>query len=169
MPTRPNEPSPNATARSFGRLELKIPPPVIAGAMGAAMWGLARAFPAFDVPNVARIPLAVVVALAGFLLSASGIVWFRRARTTINPHKPEEATSLVSSGPYRFTRNPMYAGILLVLFGWAAFLSSMLALSGPIVFVLYLNRFQIAPEERTLERLFGSEYLAYKARVRRWL
>jgi protein-S-isoprenylcysteine O-methyltransferase Ste14 len=137
--------------------------------MAAAMWGLARAFPAFDVPSGARIPVALAIAFAGFLLSVCGIVTFRRARTTINPHKPEDATSLVTSGPYRFTRNPTYAGVLLILIAWAAFLSSILALLGPITFVLYINRFQIAPEEHTLQRMFGSEYPAYKSRVRRWL
>ncbi|HXE47897.1 MAG TPA: isoprenylcysteine carboxylmethyltransferase family protein [Ramlibacter sp.] len=150
-------------------LELKIPPPVIAVAAAAVMWGLARAFPAFDVPNGMHAPAAVLIAFAGVILAASGIVTFRRARTTINPHKPGEATALVSSGPYRFTRNPMYAGLLLVLLAWAAFLSSLSALLGPVAFVLYINRFQIAPEERTLQLLFGSEYAAYKTRVRRWL
>ena len=169
MTTRSNEPLPGAPTRKFAWLELRIPPPVIAGAIAAAMWGLARAVPAMDVPNGARIPVAVVLAFAGVLLSACGIVTFRRARTTINPHKPEDAASLVSWGPYRFTRNPMYAGVLLVLLAWTAFLSSMLAVLGPIAFVLYIDRFQIAPEERTLQRLFGSEYLAYKSKVRRWL
>ncbi|HXD41275.1 MAG TPA: isoprenylcysteine carboxylmethyltransferase family protein [Ramlibacter sp.] len=156
-------------ARKAARFELKIPPPVIAGAAAAGMWGLARAFPVFDVPNGMRAPAAVLIALAGVVLAASGIAAFRRARTTINPHKPGEATALVSSGPYRFTRNPMYAGLLLVLLAWAVFLSSLLALLGPVVFVLYINRFQIAPEERTLQSLFGNEYAAYKSRVRRWL
>lgn len=169
MTTRLDEPLPSAPESKLAWLELKIPPPIVAVAMAAAMWGLARAFAGFDVSNGVRIPLAVGLAIAGFLLSGWGIVSFRRARTTINPHKPGEASALVSSGPYRFTRNPMYAGLLLVLLAWAAFLSSMPALLGPIAFVLYLNRFQIAPEERTLQWLFGSEYLAYKSRVRRWL
>lgn len=166
---RLNESLPRAAARKAEWLELKIPPPVIAAAAAAGMWGLARAFPVFDVRNEVRVYAAVLIALAGVILAASGIVTFRRARTTINPHKPGEATALVSSGPYRFTRNPMYAGMLLVLLAWAAFLSSLLALLGPIVFVLYINRFQIAPEERALQSLFGSEYTAYRARVRRWL
>jgi protein-S-isoprenylcysteine O-methyltransferase Ste14 len=167
--TRLQEPLTMRAAPKANRLELKIPPPVIAGAAAAIMWGLAHAFPAFNLPNALRVPAAVLIALAGVILAGSGVVTFRRARTTINPHKPGEATALVSSGPYRFTRNPMYAGVLFVLLGWAAFLTSALALLGPVAFVLYINRFQIAPEERALQLLFGSEYAAYKSRVRRWL
>ena len=160
---------PLATARQTGWLELKIPPPVVAAVTAVAMWGVARVFMVLDLPREVRIPVAVLIALAGVALSASGIVTFRRSHTTINPHKPDQATALVTSGPYRFTRNPMYAGVLLVLLAWAAYLSSLWALAGPVAFVLYINRFQIAPEERALQSLFGSEYLAYKSRVRRWL
>jgi len=73
------------------------------------------------------------------------------------------------AGIYRFTRNPMYVGLALVLLGWAALLSSPWALLGPLVFVLYINRFQIAPEERVLSAKFGAAYTEYIARVRRWL
>lgn len=150
-------------------LELKIPPPVIAGAVAAGMWGVAQLFPGAGIPYGWRVAAAVALAVAGIALAASGIAAFRRARTTINPHRPGEATALVLGGPYRFTRNPMYAGMLLVLAGWAAYLGSMPALLGPVAFMLYINRFQIVPEERALQWLFAGEYLAYKSRVRRWL
>jgi protein-S-isoprenylcysteine O-methyltransferase Ste14 len=83
--------------------------------------------------------------------------------------KPASASSLVSSGVYRITRNPMYVGVLLVLVAWATFLAAPLALPGPLAFVLYIGRFQIAPEEAVLGKLFGAEYAEYKAKVRRWL
>jgi len=105
----------------------------------------------------------------GVAFSATGILSFRRVRTTVNPTRPDEASVLVSTGIYRVTRNPMYVGLLLVLVAWAVFLASAWALLGVAGFVLYMNRFQIAPEERALSRLFGSEYASYKARVRRWL
>ncbi|HEV8366930.1 MAG TPA: isoprenylcysteine carboxylmethyltransferase family protein, partial [Pyrinomonadaceae bacterium] len=75
----------------------------------------------------------------------------------------------VSTGVYRFTRNPMYLGLLLTLLGWAAFLSNPASLLFVPIFVLYINRFQIKPEEQVLSSLFGAEYMAYKSRVRRWL
>jgi protein-S-isoprenylcysteine O-methyltransferase Ste14 len=151
------------------KLELKVPPPVITGVVAAAMWGLVRVFPDFQISYGMRVPVAVLIALAGIALAASGIVAFRRARTTINPHRPGEAAALVSSGPYRFTRNPMYVGMLLVLLAWCAFLSSPLTLLGPAAFVAYITRFQIIPEERALRRLFAGDFIAYEARVRRWL
>jgi protein-S-isoprenylcysteine O-methyltransferase Ste14 len=75
----------------------------------------------------------------------------------------------VSGGIYRFTRNPMYLGRLLQLAGWAVFLSNALAALLLPVYVLYINRFQVQPEERALLERFGSEYAAYQQRVRRWL
>ena len=87
----------------------------------------------------------------------------------MNPIKPDTASSLVSSGVYRFTRNPMYLGLSVTLLGWAMFLSNPLALLAVPLFVLYINRFQINPEERVLSSLFGAGYAAYKEKVRRWL
>lgn len=81
----------------------------------------------------------------------------------------DAASSLVTNGVYRFTRNPMYVGLLLALSGWAAFLSSPSALVYLVAFVLYMNRFQIEPEERVLASRFGADYAAYRTRVRRWL
>jgi protein-S-isoprenylcysteine O-methyltransferase Ste14 len=83
--------------------------------------------------------------------------------------KPDASSSLVRSGIYTITRNPMYAGMLLMLCAWAVYLGSAWALVGPATFVAYMNRFQIAPEQRALEALFGASYTDYKAKVRRWL
>lgn len=94
---------------------------------------------------------------------------FRRANTTVNPLKPQAASSLVTAGIYRYTRNPMYLGLLFLLVAWAVLLSSPFALLGPVAFVTYISRFQIVPEERVLAALFGAEYAAYQAGVRRWL
>jgi len=76
---------------------------------------------------------------------------------------------LVTNGTFHFTRNPMYLSLLLYLLAWAVYLSNWLALLFVPVFVLYINQFQIKPEERALSSLFGLEYAAYKGRVRRWL
>jgi protein-S-isoprenylcysteine O-methyltransferase Ste14 len=96
-------------------------------------------------------------------------VAFRRAQTTITPLKPETASSLVSTGIYGFTRNPMYLGLLTVLIGWAVYLAAPFALFGPLFFWLYIGRFQIVPEERALSALFGDRFTQYTAKVRRWL
>lgn len=99
----------------------------------------------------------------------AGVISFRRARTTVNPLKPETATALVTSGVYRYTRNPMYLGMLAILVAWAAFLASPAALLGPLGFWTYIQRFQIRPEEKMLTSLFGRAFTDYTSRVRRWL
>lgn len=150
-------------------LELKIPPPAVAVFVAVLMWGVSRTTPYWELPALAHSAVALAIAAIGVAFGVSGFIAFRHAKTTINPMTPEAASSLVSSGVYRITRNPMYVGFLLVLVAWAMFLSSGWALFAAPVFVAYIHRFQIAPEERTLATLFGTEYSAYKARVRRWL
>lgn len=150
-------------------LELKIPPPALAVLIAGAMWGVTLLAPLLEMPAFIRVTAAVTIALAGGGFSLAAVISFRRARTTVNPMKPETTSSLVCSGIYRATRNPMYVGLLLVLVAWAVFLSSAWALLGPLAFVFYINRFQIAPEEKVLSAMFGTDYAAYKSRVRRWL
>ena len=150
-------------------LELKIPPPAVALIITALMWGISLIAPVLEVPALMRVVVAVTIALAGVGVSLAGVIAFRRARTTVNPMKPETTSSLVCSGIYRATRNPMYVGVLFVLVAWAVFLSSAWTLLGPLVFMLYINRFQIEPEERVLLAMFGADYSAYKSKVRRWL
>ena len=149
-------------------LELKVPPPVVALLVGAAMWFAGQRV-SLELPFVVRIVAFIVIALAGGAMAIAGNREFKRARTTISPLKPENSTALVTSGIYRFTRNPMYVGLTLLVLGWAAFLCSAWALLGPVVFVLYISRFQIAPEERVLSAKFGTAYADYALRVRRWL
>ena len=151
----------------MNRLDLKVPPPVVALSL-ALLMGLAPSLGQPEVSLPVRVGLALVLVLIGLAISISGIVAFRRARTTISPVNAG-ASSLVTSGVYRFTRNPMYLGMLLMLLAWAAFLFKPVALLFIAIFALYINRFQITPEERVLSSLFGAEYIAYKARVRRWL
>jgi protein-S-isoprenylcysteine O-methyltransferase Ste14 len=154
---------------SVQALELKVPPPVVAVLMAGAMWGISLVAPLLEMPALIRAVTAATIALAGGGFSLAGAISIRRAGTTVNSVKPETTSSLVCSGIYRATRNPMYVGLLFVLVAWAIFLSTVWALLGPLAFVLYLNRFQIAPEERALSAMFGTGYSAYKSRVRRWL
>jgi protein-S-isoprenylcysteine O-methyltransferase Ste14 len=150
-------------------LERKIPPLAVVIVAGAIMWIVARATPALRVPMPSRSPLAACLAAAGVVTSVLGVVAFRRARTTVNPMHPESSSALVVTGIYRLTRNPMYLGFLLLLLAWAVFLSNALAVLVLPTFVLYMNRFQIGPEERALTSTFGAAYVTYQARVRRWL
>lgn len=150
-------------------LELKIPPVAVGLLAAALMWLGAWSVPrlAFHLPG--RIFIAVGVALVGALVSILGVVSFKRAKTTVNPMKPEAASSLVVAGIYRVTRNPMYLGFLLILGGWGAWLSNALAFLPIPLFILYMTVFQIRPEERALEARFGPDFAAYKKQVRRWI
>lgn len=150
-------------------LELKLPPVALGAITAALMWCVSFAVPALNLASSANVPVSVCLVLMGALTCLAGVVSFRRAKTTVNPMKPDSTSSLVVSGIYRYTRNPMYLGFLVVLLGWAAFLSNALALLVLPAFVLWMNRFQISPEERVLASLFADEYAAYRLKVRRWL
>jgi protein-S-isoprenylcysteine O-methyltransferase Ste14 len=149
-------------------LDTRIPPPLVALIVALLMWNAAAWAPALQAPAW-REPLALALAALGAAFDLSGLWAFHRARTTVNPMKPDKASSLVSGGVYRITRNPMYVGLALFLTALTVYLWSPLAVLGPPLFVAYIGRFQIAPEERVLHERFGPAYASYCARVRRWL
>lgn len=150
-------------------LDLKVPPVALSLATAALMWAIARACPNLGVAVPGRIGLAWCLAIAGAAIAVAGVAAFRRARTTTNPMTPDASAAVVDSGIYRVSRNPMYVGFALVLAGWATYLGNVLSVALLPAFVLYLNRFQIAPEEQALTAKFGASYLDYTRRVRRWL
>jgi protein-S-isoprenylcysteine O-methyltransferase Ste14 len=153
-------------------LEHKIPPPLIDAACAALMWWLAGALPAGQWWPRGAWPWGGVVALAlaalGAAVALAGVRAFGRARTTVNPLAPQNASALVTAGIYQFTRNPMYLGMLLVLTGWAVWLGHAAAFAVLPVSVGLLNQLQIKPEERILRERFGEDFVRYMAAVRRW-
>lgn len=150
-------------------LELRVPPPVLMAVVAVAMGLFATPASVLAWPGDWGIAAAAVLAAAGVAVNVAGFRGIRHAGSTIDPTRPSAASALVVEGPFQFTRNPMYVGFTLLLLAWAAWLSSAWALAGPVVFVLYLTRWQILPEERALRARFGDAYTAYQARVRRWL
>lgn len=150
-------------------LENKIPPPIVAVIFVLLMWGIAQVVPGIEISVPIRITLAVLLLLLGLSITLAGVMTFNRAKTTINPLKPETASSLVTTGIYQFSRNPMYLGLALLLVAWAVYLASPVALLAVVGFVLCINQFQIAPEERAIAALFGQEFINYQSQVRRWL
>ena len=149
-------------------LELRVPPVAVVLLAGLAMWLLARVLP-WPGDLLGGLPAALLIAAAGVAVAVAGVVAFRRARTTVNPMKPEASSALVERGIYGLTRNPMYLGMALVLAAWALWLGSVAAVSVLPLFTLYMTRFQIVPEERALAAKFGVAFAAYRSRVRRWL
>ncbi|WP_157272046.1 methyltransferase family protein [Azohydromonas aeria] len=149
-------------------LELRIPPVALVIIFAVFMAALAYAVPA-SVQIPAKDLFASVLACAGVLIALAGVLAFRRHKTTVNPFTPEQSSSLVATGIYRFSRNPMYLGFLLVLAGWGVHLANWVSVLLLPAFVAYINRFQIEPEERALAKRFGQQFTAYSQSVRRWL
>jgi len=150
-------------------LKNRVPPPVVAGLFAFAMWAISSVVPTIEMNNSVRLTLSAVAVALGLFFCIAGVVSFRKAKTTVNPLKPETATALVNSGIYAISRNPMYVGFVLFLLAWAVFLSSPWISIGAVGFALYMNQFQIGPEELALKEIFGSEFISYQAKVRRWL
>ncbi len=150
-------------------LEHRIPPPIVALLFALAMWFVAGIGLRFAFAFPVRLGLGLTWAIVGFSMSLAGAAAFRRAQTTVNPLKPETASKLVVLGIFHHTRNPMYLGMSCVLLGWAIYLAAPFALLGPLLFAAYITRFQILPEERALEQLFGQDFADYCAKVRRWI
>lgn len=150
-------------------LELKIPPLALTALalvpiLAAGQWLPAgeMAFPGHGVVSIAALVLGITIVLAAALQ-------FRLRRTTLDPRDPAKASEFVARGLYRFSRNPMYLGMALVLFGVAAWRSNAVGYLVVGLFCAYLTQYQIKPEERALEGLFGDDYAAYKLLVRRWI
>jgi protein-S-isoprenylcysteine O-methyltransferase Ste14 len=150
-------------------LELKVPPVPLAAAFAAAMFGLSVLWPVATFALPGRTGIALALAVVGLAIALSGVAAFRAHRTTVNPLTPSASSVVVSSGVYRFSRNPMYLGLLLALAGWAVYLSNAVAALLVPAFVVYMNRFQIEPEERALLAKFGPPFAQYMAAVRRWV
>lgn len=152
-------------------LENKIPPLLVAVICAVIMWLLAeRLVPTEDIgwAKAKAMAIFITVILAAYFCLA-GVMAFRAAKTTANPLKPETAASLVQVGVYRISRNPMYLGFALFLTAWAIYLESFWSLFGLGGFILFITRFQILPEERAMQALFGDEFKDYAKAVRRWL
>jgi protein-S-isoprenylcysteine O-methyltransferase Ste14 len=150
-------------------LELKVPPLLVWLVMAGAMLGVARSAPTLSVTLAGSAVIALALVGLGWGLAVAGVLAFRDKRTTVNPLTPSASASVVSSGVYRVSRNPMYLGLLLALAGWAVYLSNAGAALLLPAFVAYMTQYQIKPEERALLAKFGSEFAHYTSRVRRWL
>jgi protein-S-isoprenylcysteine O-methyltransferase Ste14 len=151
------------------RLELRVPPVAVVAICALAIVGASAYAPVVELRFVGYKALAVMAFVLGIGVAAAGVLQFSRARTTVNPLVPGQASAVVSTGIYRWSRNPMYLGMALCLLALAVWRSSLLGYTVIPLFCAYITRFQIAPEERALLANFGSEYEAYMSRVRRWI
>ncbi|KRG62241.1 methyltransferase family protein [Stenotrophomonas maltophilia] len=150
-------------------LETRVPPPLVMLLCGAIGYLASRLAAGPVVPLPMPALLAGGVVAIGLTLNLLPKLAFRRVRTTVNPLRPAMASALVTHGVYRYTRNPMYLGQATVLAGVMLYLQSPVALLAVPLFVLYITRLQIVPEERALSARFPEAYAAFRQRVRRWL
>jgi protein-S-isoprenylcysteine O-methyltransferase Ste14 len=153
-------------------LQLKCPPPIVMLLSAMIAWFASQTEWSVLQQQVLVLenlfwPLLFVI--AGILLALAGVKEFKQQQTTVNPLDPSKSSSLVTSGVYQFSRNPMYLGMLLGLLGWADLLDVIWAYSGPMAFFIYISLFQIKPEEDVMQQKFGEDFIQYCMKVRRWL
>ena len=148
-------------------IKTKFPPPLVALTFGFLINYTKNIFPKIEIRN--EIIFGSFMIIIGLIIILSAIILFKKYQTTITPLNPSNATKLITDGIYKFSRNPMYLGLLLVLVG----ISIILSLTGGfffiLLFILYINLFQIIPEENAMVDLFKDEFLEYKKNVRRWI
>lgn len=150
-------------------LETKIPAPVVAAVLGVSMKAYVVGGGILVDPSLLRMQLGVGLAQVSALLVLAALACMAWSRTTINPIDPTRASRLVTGGVYRFSRNPMYLSLLMLLVAYAVRIESPAVWLAPLFFVAYVTRFQILPEERVLAQKFGGDYQAYRQRTRRWI
>ncbi|MCB1948129.1 isoprenylcysteine carboxylmethyltransferase family protein [Nitrosomonas sp.] len=151
------------------RQKLLIPPALIWIVFAAAMWVLSVSVPVLLLKTEPHFVLPLILIAIGVIIITSCAVIFMCQKTTLNPMKPELTTTLIKTGLYQYSRNPIYLGFVIMLTGWGLYLNNAPGLILVVGFIYYMNRFQIEPEEESLSRIFGTEFELYKRTVRRWL
>lgn len=151
-------------------LELKVPPLALTVAASLVVVVASRLHDgAATAEPIITYFAGGAIALVGLASAVRGVIDFRRARTTVDPRHPERSARIVTGGVYRWSRNPMYLGFVLLLLGLAIAMQSGFGLLVTALVATFLQRFQITPEERRLSEQFGAEYVAYQGRVGRWI
>ena len=145
----------------------KIPPPLVTIFFGCCIYFSKDFFVTINTQAFSL--LSYVLFLLGFGILFTAARSFKEHNTTINPIKIETASSLVVSGIFNYSRNPMYLGMALILLGLSLKFNLIGGLIFTTLFILFITNFQIKPEEKAMQKIFGEEFLSYKNRVRRWL
>ena len=146
---------------------IKIPPPLIVLVLIISIYFSSKKIDLINIPL--QLEISIFILSAGILIFVNPVLQFIKSKTTVNPIQFEEVNKLVISGIFKYSRNPMYLGLLLVLFGISIILNPIGGLFLIPLFILYLNLFQIIPEENAMVDLFKGEFLEYKENVRRWI
>lgn len=154
---------------NLNSLELKVPPIVLVFITALAMYFSPNPIVYFTIDNEVVLYLTRGLFMLSSSIVVAGIYCFKKANTSVDPVNPNKSSVLVDFGIYKFTRNPMYLGFAIMLLAMAIKMQTLIALLWLLVFVLYMTRFQIKPEEQALTKIFGDAYGDYCQRVRRWI
>lgn len=165
----PPDPQPDPGAHPLSALELKVPPLALTALALVPILAAGQWLQIAELPFPGHRVVSIAALVIGITILFGAALQFRLQHTTLDPRVPAKASEFVAKGLYRFSRNPMYLGMALVLFGVAAWRSNGVGYLVVVIFCAYLTELQIKPEERALEGVFGGAYAAYMARVRRWL
>lgn len=150
-------------------MHLKVPPVAVFAVAALLLYAGARLLPQLSINFPGQGLLAILLVIAGLLPGGQAVLAFIKKKTTVNPTAPDTATTLVTDGIYRVSRNPMYLGLLCLLLAMAVFSGTLSALLIVPAFVWYMTEFQIKPEEEALKNVFGTDYETYLKSVRRWI
>lgn len=149
-------------------MKLKVPPVLVMFIFGVSMFLLATYLPIGHFDFFGRALLMYVLLSGALGIGLISLYQFYQRKTTISPLTPEKVSYLVTGGIYKYTRNPMYLALLLLLLAWGLYLGNAFNMLVAAGFVSYMNRFQIIPEEMVLTNRFGKDYQKYLIQVRRW-
>lgn len=150
-------------------MQLKVPPVAVVLLAMFLLFAGAHLLPQLNITFPAQTLLATLFVFTGILPGGQAVSSFVQIKTTVNPMAPNTATKLVTDGVYRFSRNPMYLGMLSLLLALSIYLGTLTAFIVLPLFVWYMTEFQIKPEEESLKTVFGKAYEDYLTKVRRWL
>ncbi len=150
-------------------LELKVIPPVQLVISAACMYGLAHLLPNYHFEWSMGLPVITLLLIAASIIGILALYDFRKHKTTFHPHTPEKSSTVVNTGVYAYSRNPMYIALVLALVAFAIYLQNYSCFAVIPLFIWYITRFQIIPEERMLDKLFPNDFQAYCQKVRRWV
>ena len=145
----------------------KIPPPLVTLFFGLCIYFSQGYFPEFNLEFLTI--LSYIFYFTGLTILVLAVRLFKKQNTTVNPIKIENASSLVTSGIFKYSRNPMYLGMVMILLGLALMFNLIGGIFFTLLFAIYITKYQIRPEEEVMERLFGEDFLKYKNNVRVWL
>lgn len=150
-------------------MKLLIPPPVVALLCAGLIWLCGKFVPPAGFQFPGQTEIAILLVFAGIVVDFVAIRQFTKAQTTINPNQPSKTSALVTDGIYRYTRNPMYLGMVIFLSAFGIWMGNWLFIPVAAIFIWFISRFQIRPEEEILLEKFGEPYGEYCLEVRRWI